>query len=113
MRFSNSKSFFILLGLTAGLVAQEADSVGAVLPDSVEVELSQPSESIPDTLPAEGEVLPDSIEVQPPIPFESSPDTSQAEDSVLPDTVEVQLPLLSEPASDTSPALLEEYLILV
>ena len=78
MAFSNGKSFLILLGLAAGLVAQEVDSVGAALPDSVEIELSQPSESIPDT--------------------------SQAEDSVLPDTVEVQLPLLSEPVSDTSPA---------
>ena len=104
MTFSNGKSFLILLGLAASLVAQEADSVGAALPDSVEVELSQPSEAIPDTLPAEGAALPDSIEVQPPMPFESSPDTSQAEDSVLPDTVEVQLPLLSEPASDTPPA---------
>ena len=103
MRFSNSKSFFILLGLTAGLVAQEADSVGAALQDSVDVELSQPFGSIPDTLPAEVEALPDSIEVQPPMPFESFPDTSQAEDAVLPDTVEVQIPLLSEPASDTSP----------
>ena len=78
MAFSNGKSFLILLGLAAGLVAQEVDSVGAALPDSVEIELSQPSESFPDT--------------------------SQAEDSVLPDTVEVQLPLLSEPVSDTSPA---------
>ena len=104
MTFSNVKFSLILLGLAAGLVAQEADSVGAALPDSVEVELSQASEAIPDTLPAEGSALPDSIEVQPPMPFESSPDTSQAEDSVLPDTVEVQLPLLSEPASDTSPA---------
>jgi len=93
MTFSNVKFPLILLGLAAGLVAQEADSVGAALPDSVETELSLPSESIPD-----------SIEVQSPIPFESSPDTSQAEGLSLPDTVVVQIPFLPEPVSDTSPA---------
>ena len=93
MTFSNVKFSLILLGLAAGLVAQEADSVGAALPDSVETDLSLPSESIPD-----------SIEVQSPIPFESSPDTSQAEGLSLPDTVVVQIPFLPEPVSDTSPA---------